>query len=179
MSGLLESLPKSREVLEILTRIPARRLPGENREYVRALFPLLAEARRKGHGFVKIAEILGRHGIVISRSTLERHYRALETEETVEPNMVSTAEASHDSEGKKEPEQQETLEAQFQDSYGFVEGETYRLHVKRKDGTERTLIAQYEGFWNGKYSFTYQHPTGLRDWTINSAALKYYEVTRI
>ena len=179
MPGLLETVPKSREVLEFLARIPARRPPGENREYVRALFPLLAEARRKGHGFVKIAEILGRHGIVISRSTLERHYRTLETEETVEPNMVSPAEASKEPETQEEPARQEAAQKQPEDSYGFVEGETYRLHVKRKDGTERTLIAQYEGFWNGKYSFTYQHPTGLRDWTINSAALKYYEVTRI
>ena len=56
MSGLLESLPQSREALGILAQTPARRSPGENREYVRALLPLLAEARRKGHGFVKIAE---------------------------------------------------------------------------------------------------------------------------
>ena len=167
MPGLLETVPKSREVLEILTRIPARRPPGENREYVRALFPMLAEARRKGHGFVKIAEILGWYGIVISRSTLERHYRALE------------AEGPSGHEHREAPGLQEAAQEQPEDSYGFVVGESYRLHVGRKDGTVRTLFACFEGFWDGKYCFTYQHPSGVRQWTVTPAALKYYKVSRL
>ena len=178
MAGLLDSLPQSRKALGVLAVTPARRTPNENREYVRALFPMLVEARRKGHGFVKIAETLERHGVPISRRVLERHYKALEAEGATEES-IPLAEAPQVPETQEEPARQEAAQDQPKDSCGFVVGETYRLHVRRKDGTERTLIAQYEGFWNGKYSFTYQHHTGLREWTINSAALKYYEVTKI
>lgn len=191
MSGLLESLPQSREALGILTRTPARRSPGENREYVRALLPLLAEARRKGHGFVKIAETLGRHGVLISRCVLERHYKAL-TEEAKMGGPETPQEAGSLEEAAPEPKKETTAEvstlpqergaeeqAQPEDLYGFIVGESYRLHVTKKDGTVRTLVAQYEGFWNGQYSFTYQHHTGLRDWTVTPAAMRHYEITRI
>ena len=191
MSGLLESLPKSREALGILARTPARRSPSENREYVRALLPLLTEARRKGHGFVKIAETLGRHGISISRCVLERHYKAL-TEEAKMEGAETPQEAGSLEEAAPEPKKETTAEvstlpqergaeeqAQPEDPYGFIVGESYRLHVTKKDGTVRTLVAQYEGFWNGQYSFTYQHHTGLRDWTVTPAAMRHYEITRI
>lgn len=191
MSGLLESLPKSREALGILARTPARRSPGENREYVRALLPLLTEARRKGHGFVKIAETLGRHGISISRCVLERHYKVLSDEAEMEgsetPQEARVArrgstgtEGGDASEGSVQALEREVGEQeQPEDPYGFIVGESYRLHVTKKDGTVRTLVAQYEGFWNGQYSFTYQHHTGLRDWTVTPAAMRHYEITRI
>ena len=191
MSGLLESLPKSREALGILARTPARRSPSENREYVRALLPLLTEARRKGHGFVKIAETLGRHGISISRCVLERHYKALSEEAEIE-GPETPQKAGSLEEAAPEPKKETTAEvstlpqergaeeqAQPEDPYGFIVGESYRLHVTKKDGTVRTLVAQYEGFWNGQYSFTYQHHTGLRDWTVTPAAMRHYEITRI
>ena len=191
MSGLLESLPESREALGILARTPARRSPGENREYVRALLPLLAEARRRGHGFVKIAETLGRHGISISRCVLERHYRAL-SEEAEKERPETPQEAGSLEEAAPEPKEEtpaggsvQALEReageqeQPEDPYGFIVGESYRLHVTKKDGTVRTMVAQYEGFWNGQYSFTYQHHTGLRDWTVTPAAMRHYEITRI
>ena len=191
MSGLLESLPKSREALGILARTPARRSPGENREYVRALLPLLAEARRKGHGFVKIAETLGRHGVLISRCVLERHYKALTAEAEMEaPETPQEAGALEEAapEPKEEttvkvlptaPERDAEEQAQPEDPYGFIVGESYRLHVTKKDGTVRTMEAQYEGFWNGSYSFTYRHHTGVREWTVSTAAMRHYEITRI
>ena len=191
MSGLLESLPESREALGILARTPARRSPGENREYVRALLPLLAEARRKGHGFVKIAETLGRHGVLISRCVLERHYKALTAEAEMEaPEMPQEAGALEEAapEPKEEttvdvsptaPERDAGEQAQPEDPYGFIVGESYRLHVTKKDGTVRTRVAQYEGFWNGYYSFTYQHCAELREFTVSTAAMRHYEITRI
>lgn len=191
MSGLLESLPQSREALGILARTPARRSPVENREYVRALLPLLAEARRKGHGFVKIAETLGRHGVLISRCVLERHYKAL-TEEAKMEGPETPQEAGALEEAAPEPKEETTVEvsptaperdvgeqAQPEDPYGFIVGESYRLHVTKKDGTVRTRVAQYEGFWNGYYSFTYQHCAELREFTVSTAAMRHYEITRI
>lgn len=186
MSGLLENLPKSREALGILARTPARRTPSENREYVRALLPLLAEARSKGHGFVKIAETLGRHGVPISRCVLERHYKALTAgaempkeagaleEAASEPKEETTGEVS-----PAAPEQDAEEQEQPEDPYGFIVGESYRLRVTKKDGTVRTLEAQYEGFWNGSYSFTYRHHTGIREWSVSTAAMRHYEITRI
>lgn len=191
MSGLLESLPQSREALGILAQTPARRSPGENREYVRALLPLLAEARRKGHGFVKIAETLGRHGVLISRCVLERHYKALSEEAEIEgpetPQEAGSLEETAPEPKEKTPaggsvqalEREAEEQEQPEDPYGFIVGETYRLHVTKKDGTVRTLVAQYEGFWNGQYSFIYQHHTGLREFTVSTAAMRYYEITRI
>ena len=191
MSGLLESLPQSREALGILARTPARRTPSENREYIRALFPYLAEARRKGHGFVKIAETLGRHGVQISRCVLERHYKALTAEAEMEA-LETPQEAGALEEAAPEPKEETTVEvsptaperdageqAQPEDPYGFIVGESYRLNVTKKDGTVRTLVGQYEGFWNGSYSFTYRHHTGVREWTVSTAAMRHYEITRI
>lgn len=152
MPGLLETVPKSREVLEILTRIPARRPPGENREYVRALFPLLAEARRKGHGFVKIAEILGRHGIVISRSTLERHYRALETE--------NAAGAEED----------------VTDPYGLIPSVSYKL-TNKDNGKQR--IGCFEGIQDGKYVFVLLGNCGTVEKHLSPEAMQHYEVSQL
>ena len=53
------------------------------------------------------------------------------------------------------------------------------MNVTKKDGTVRTLVGQYEGFWNGSYSFTYRHHTGVREWTVSTAAMRHYEITRI